>query len=79
MLLLLLLTAAALGGYYLGHLPGSPDVFSWAQDGYNRAANAGKVIVGAANDDSGNLTVTVDGKRYALVAEVAPASAKSSD
>jgi len=37
----LLLVSAFLGGYYVGRLPGAPDVFGWAKRTYQLAAEWG--------------------------------------
>lgn len=42
--LLMLLSATFLSGYYLGRLPGSPDVFAMAENGYQQAGELGKVL-----------------------------------
>jgi len=36
LLRLILLLAAFLGGYYVGHRPGSPDIFAMAKDAWQR-------------------------------------------
>ena len=36
LILLILLAAVFLGGYFLGHAPDSPDIFAWAQDAYEK-------------------------------------------
>lgn len=41
-LTLLLLTAAFLGGYHLGRLPNSPDIFAWGRRTFDRALEMGR-------------------------------------
>lgn len=48
--MLIILSTVFLSGYYLGRLPGSPDVFAMAQDGYDKAAELGKAVGAAAED-----------------------------
>jgi len=36
LILLVLVASAFLGGYYLGRLPGSPDVFGWSKRTYRQ-------------------------------------------
>jgi len=50
--MLIVLSAVFLSGYYLGRLPGSPDVFAMARDGYDKAAELGKAIGAAADDEN---------------------------
>ena len=40
LILFIFLAAIFLGGYYLGRIPGSPDLFSWSQQVYGRVATA---------------------------------------
>jgi len=40
-LAVLLLIVAFLAGYYVGRLPGSPDVFAWARETYQKASEYG--------------------------------------
>ena len=50
---LILMTAVFLGGYYLGRLPGSPDIFAYATGAYRGVVHAGrKVSTRAEMDDS---------------------------
>ena len=44
LILIILLTGAFLGGYYLGRLQGSPDIFTWAQDTCKQAAETGQHV-----------------------------------
>lgn len=46
--MVIILGGVFLSGYYLGRLPGSPDVFAIAQDGYDQAAELGKTVGDAA-------------------------------
>ena len=41
-LTLLLLAGAFLGGYYLGRLPNSPDIFAWARSTFDQATEMGR-------------------------------------
>ncbi len=58
---LIFLGGAFLGGYYLGHQPGSPDIFAWAQDTYNHATNAGNKLSAVIKGEPGNVLETVGG------------------
>ena len=49
LILLVLLAATFLGGYYLGHRPGSPDIFAHAQDAYGEAGEVGGQLWDWAN------------------------------
>ena len=81
LLLLILLTGAFLGGYYLGRQPNSPDIFAWAQNTYNQAVDVGHQLSAAVKDDPGSMfqavaaekiEVTADGKRYVIGGGQAP-------
>lgn len=82
LLLLILLSGAFLGGYYLGRQPNSPDIFAWAQKTYHQAADVGHQLSAALNDDPGStlqavaaeeIEVTADGKRYVIGRRQGPA------
>ena len=71
----ILLSAAFLGGYYLGHLPNSPDIFGWAQKTYAQGSDAYQKLSSVVKGEPGNvsetvapkeMTVTVDGKTYKI-------------
>ena len=47
MILLILLGAAFLGGYYLGQQPDSPDIFGWASKTYHQVSAAGREVTAA--------------------------------
>ena len=47
----ILVLAGALGGYYLGHLEGSPDIFAWAQDAYASFSESSRNVVGSFSAD----------------------------
>lgn len=51
MAILIVLAGTFLGGYYVGRLPGSPDIFAMAQDGYHRAGELGKALQAATDSD----------------------------
>lgn len=70
---LILLAAAFLGGYHLGHQPNSPDVIAWAQQTYKQATAAGQQLVAVANKEPSNVAekvapqdmrIEVGGKTY---------------
>ena len=49
-----LLLGVFLGGYYLGHLPDSPDIFGWAVSVYQRVHRvAGEICARAEQDNVG--------------------------
>ena len=54
--MVIILAGVFLSGYYLGRLPGSPDVFAIAQDGYDQAAELGKTV-GDAVESKGATSV----------------------
>ena len=56
---IMMLTAGFLGGYYLGHLPGSPDIFGWFADKYRTT----KVLCTKASQGP-------NGRRLGVVASV---------
>ena len=66
------LAAAFLGGYYLGHKPQSPDIFAWAQRAYHHAAEAGGRLAGSEEAPGGAATsslpqrVKIEGKTYLI-------------
>jgi hypothetical protein len=74
-ILLILLCAAFLGGYYVARLPGSPDIFGKAQQAYNSASDAGRQLddlfqqaqksLGASGDPSGPQAASLSGDRSA--------------
>ena len=53
LLKIFLLLAVFLGGYYLGGLPNSPDIFSWARGAYHRVDEAtNEIAVKAQQEDT---------------------------
>ncbi len=48
---IILALAIFLGGYYLGRLPNSPDIFGWSAGMYNRVSNAASDISAKADQD----------------------------
>jgi len=55
-----LLLGVFLGGYYLGHLPDSPDIFGWAVSVYQRVHRvAGEICARAEQDNVGVAEATV--------------------
>ena len=65
--ILMLLSGAFLGGYYLGYQPDSPDIFAWAKDTYNQANDAGSKLSAIMNDEPGNMLETVEGGKDVAV------------
>lgn len=51
-LTLFLLTAAFLGGYYLGRLPNSPDIFAWGRRTFDQAVDMGRQAERYLSEDS---------------------------
>jgi hypothetical protein len=51
-LMLLLLVGAFLGGYYLGRLPNSPDIFAWGRQACDRAVEMSRDAEGYLNTQS---------------------------
>ena len=49
---IILVTAAFVGGYYTGRLPGAPDIFEVGKDVFARVDSVGKDFVGAGDDSS---------------------------
>ena len=73
LVVLILLVGSFLGGYYLGHLENSPDVFGWLGGAYAKAARTGEDLAdGSARDlDPGRViaepvTIDVDGRQYII-------------
>lgn len=72
--LLLLLAGTFLGGYYVGHKPGSPDLFATAEDLYRQAGEAGRDLTATTADKAtrdgtdgrGGFTVRLNGKTYQI-------------
>ena len=52
---LIVLMAVFLGGYYVGHLPNSPDIVAWSANAYRRVDKATKDI--AARSKAENTSV----------------------
>ncbi len=52
---IILVTAAFVGGYYAGRLPGAPDIFEVGKDVYVSVDSLGKEFTGAGNDSSNML------------------------
>ena len=50
---LLVLGSVFVGGYYVGRLPGSPDIFAWAQRAYQQASEASYAVRDAVSDHAG--------------------------
>lgn len=75
-ILMTLLVGVFLAGYYVGHLPGSPDLFAWTGGWYKHARGAGEKISSAADqikdefgvssEPSGEMIVKVGGKLYRI-------------
>jgi len=51
----ILMIAVFLGGYYLGRLPGSPDIFGYAGGVYRRAVRASQKVSARAQQDDSSL------------------------
>jgi len=75
LIIIILLSAAFLGGYYLGNKPGAPDIFKHARENYQQAANTSEKLTAIINNSDGNLasvpapknmTVNIGGKNYVL-------------
>ena len=56
LLTIILLSAAFLGGYYLGHQPNSPDIFARTSQLYNRLTSATNDISAKAEQEETTLT-----------------------
>ncbi len=69
LILAILLMGAFGGGYYLGHLPGSPDIFAWAADTYSQAADAGHKLAAVVNGETNNLAETVAAEELVIKVE----------
>ena len=44
LIILILLGAAFLGGYYVARLPGSPDIFSLAENTFQQVGQTGEML-----------------------------------
>jgi hypothetical protein len=53
LLVTILIVGAFLGGYYLGHQEGSPDIFGWAQKAYPQFAEASRGAVASLASTTG--------------------------
>jgi predicted esterase YcpF (UPF0227 family) len=53
LLALILLTGAFLGGYYLGRLPESPDIFAWGRNAALRSAEIAQDVITTLEDWNG--------------------------
>ena len=66
-IILTMLCATFLGGYYLGRLPGSPDIIGRAGQGYDQAAQVGqKLSAAVGGPEAEQWSVRFDGKTYGL-------------
>lgn len=74
-ILVILLTAMFLGGYYVGRLPGAPDVFGMAQNAYAQSEQAREFIdtlvrsqptASATPLQAQPVVVEVGGKQYRI-------------
>ena len=74
MFILIVLAATFLSGYYLGHLPGSPDIFAAAQDGYQRAGDIGKALQAATDTEGIKALESLTGSPLASQSGAPPAS-----
>ena len=73
LLRLILMIAVFLGGYYLGRMPGSPDIFGYAKRAYYRAVQARqKVSLRAQQDDSSFAKAAVNCAVEAVVEREKP-------
>lgn len=52
LILLILLAASFLGGYYLGRKPGSPDVIGWCRQTCQRSADTATHVAAVLRDAS---------------------------
>jgi len=73
LVVLILLVGSFLGGYYLGHLENSPDVFGWLGGAYANAARTAEALADGADRDldpgrviSEPVTIDVDGRQYVI-------------
>ena len=48
----IVLSAVFVGGYYVGRLPGSPDIFAYAQRAYQEATKASQAVTDAVSDQT---------------------------
>lgn len=54
LLIIILVTAGFLAGYWCGRLPGSPDIFAWAKRTYPQVAEAGQKLIAELKRADGN-------------------------
>lgn len=52
LILLILLAASFLGGYYLGRRPGSPDVIRWCRQACRQSADTAVHVAAVLRDES---------------------------
>lgn len=75
-ILITLLAGSFLSGYYLGHQPGSPDIFAWASNWSKEAHQSGNRVAttvdrirngfNVTSEPSGEIVVEVGGKFYRI-------------
>ena len=67
---LTLLAVAFLGGYYLGHQPESPDIFTWAEETYAQLSKPDNQVVAGVQTQVGALQGDQPSEAEAIVVEV---------
>ena len=82
MFILILIMGGFLGGYYLGHKPGSPDIFSWPQK-CGPAMQTARQIYSLATGEPNNvleqvapdkLAIKLDGKDFVFPGRESPSA-----
>jgi len=73
LVVLILVVGSFLGGYYLGHLENSPDVFGWLEGAYSKVARTADDLSAESPDDYDTtrviaepVTIDVDGRQYTI-------------
>lgn len=78
--ILLLILGGFLGGYYVGHRPGSPDIFAWPQKA-GQACNTARQLYAVATGEPNNIldravpdkiAIKLDGKDFVFPGRTSP-------
>ncbi len=71
-----MLLGTFLGGYYLGRMPGSPDIFDWARNRCGQLSQASQLLAeftetsqqlpSVSSSEEGGIEISYGGQAYAL-------------
>ena len=66
LIIMLVVAGAFLGGYYVGHQPGSPNIFLWVQQTYGQIAEAGSGLGAVVKKEAGKASEGVKAAKHTV-------------